>query len=456
VVTLDGETYNLDYTPGEGFSYVPASGTGAAITGGGALGAPAGTYPFDVTDATKVMEAAAYFGGLDRSDPNREPYVDAFNAAIGLGTVSGADLDNLKQQLSDAGVYNIDNVLALPSQNYNMPVLSEDTWELMVRRLSPQFSDPLKVQELYGGEEGLDAHAVSKYGSWKNWALSLPLLSISQFYVYADRETSPLLEQYPTPTTPGEWAKVTELLNSDYGRDHFFALNHLAHKQRIGADWTRNIDWTKIDNMEGFYMKSLNLEGTNIDGSLLNTLLKSLVKDDPKSPAFFGTKLSGLNLTGFDMENRAFLGVNFANSTGLTGIDFTKTRSMTAVNVSNLNMTGFSGDGKVLLHVNFSGASGLTPQSLAKATHLSGTNLMGTGITRAQLEAALTEAGTNYQDNSWINLDTIKFDDNWQTLSTVFTFQDLQPVPLVDAVDFDSQDLESLNGAVPLPTPGAP
>jgi len=49
-VALDGESYNLDYTPGDGFSYVPSSGTGDSITGGGALGNPAGTYPFDITD----------------------------------------------------------------------------------------------------------------------------------------------------------------------------------------------------------------------------------------------------------------------------------------------------------------------------------------------------------------------------------------------------------------------
>lgn len=73
-VSIGGEVYGLDYAPADGFSYSPASGEGEKFSQAGASEAVGGggTYPFDITSPTEVLQD---FAGMDPNDPAYADYI---------------------------------------------------------------------------------------------------------------------------------------------------------------------------------------------------------------------------------------------------------------------------------------------------------------------------------------------------------------------------------------------
>jgi hypothetical protein len=437
-VALEGETYNLDYTPGEGFAYVPASGTGDPITGGGVLGAASGTYPFDVTDPAKVREAVQYFRGLDPADPLRQEYVNAFNVVRNLGTIPENDIETLRRDLAEADVYEINNTWAIPEPTNTQNLLVDREWEEMIKRMYLSMS-----QWRYANPETRDAaldtfiqnNLANHGGDWSKMgsavfadlflashgdpgfvaniylgdlspedrlAVTSSMTSGQLYDYFGARQNAnvsnlwtgnPLLQKYAPPTTVTQWANATQLLAGEDGREQLAALRQMEAAGTIGTNWARNIDWSKVSNAQNLPLWGIDFSGTNIKGSLLNSYYNV---GSPMSQApLYGANFTGSNLSGFDPSGRSLQRSNFSAVSGLTGSDFNKASSIMAINLSNTNLTGFNAVGKRLDYVNLSGATGLTPQSLAQASSLGWANLSGTGITREALRAAME--ATNWQ-----------------------------------------------------------
>jgi hypothetical protein len=376
-VSMDGDTYELGYTPEEGFAYSPASGTGDPITGAGEMGVASGTYPFDVTSAGSVREAADYFAGLDSTDPARQSYVDAFNAARNF--LGEEDLKEIGNIITGNGVYTIGNEWTLPSPDYQILALDDGIWERMARLMysHESFEEGRAEQEAAaaGGWENLIKNWYTHPGSRYRSHLTSNLLpaALNQEETQVGRFSGVVTPELfgALPGDNADWAAATAQFAGEDGWKKYLVMDSVAMITRyrelnnephgesmtLPRSWIRNVDWTKVPSGQGF----------NFD------------RDD----------LSGLNLTGFSPQ----------------GVSFWAT--------------------------NLTGAKGLTAEGLAQTISLASVNLAGTGITKESLRQALVAAGKT--PGSWnpefnwngsnspetpsmfgeihFNLDTITFDD---------------------------------------------
>ena len=147
-------------------------------------------------------------------------------------------------------------------------------------------------------------------------------------------------------------------------------------------------------------LRYVNLTGaTNLTGSQLNGATN-----------FGFSNLSGLDLTGFNPTGKSFYGANLSGTSGISGTNLSGGSDFSLANLSRMNLSNFTPAGKSLRSANLNGASGLTAASLAQATSIAHTDLRGTGITRAQLDAALAAAGKEQWAGGPFHTATITFD----------------------------------------------
>lgn len=189
------------------------------------------------------------------------------------------------------------------------------------------------------------------------------------------------------------------------------------------------ISWANLSGLDvggltttGKWLMGVNFSGTNVNSAQL------------REAGFIGfSDLSGLDLSGFDLAGLNMTSCNFSNS-NVTGEQLNAMSDFKRVNLSGVvNLTGLNTAGANLIHVNFSN-SGITASQLNQAANISqstlsgldltdlntanrdlqwadlsgstisvqqivsaggiqGVNLVGTGISEAQLRAALTAAG---------------------------------------------------------------
>jgi len=304
-VSLDGEAYNLDYNPEGGFSYVPASGKGDAVTDGGGVGAIPGTFPFDVTDPGKVAEALTHFTGLDRSDPARQTYIEGFNAARGLNVLSEEQQKDTTDKLFSAGVYDIGGeVWAQPNPSFNVDALPESVWEAVARASYPVAN---------GWEADYADQLAEAAGGWKNLVKNMYSAPSSrgQFHT-AGRVLPRVYNVENIPMSPGDWAAATQQLNAA-GWEGYFVLDSLAFQGKLDATpktWARNIDWRTISNTEGMNLSRADMSGLDLNGfvpngaSLWNVNLAGAKGLTPQALAQ-STSLAHTNMmgTGVTMED---------------------------------------------------------------------------------------------------------------------------------------------------------
>lgn len=110
--------------------------------------------------------------------------------------------------------------------------------------------------------------------------------------------------------------------------------------------------------------------------------------------AVSGANLTGTNLTGWNTSGKYLSSVNFTGS-NITVAQLNASGAMNSANFTGLNLTGFAPTNKNILGANFSNVTGLTAAAIASASDIRTINLTGTGITKAQLEAALISVGKN-------------------------------------------------------------
>jgi len=85
---IAGETYDLNYSEEDGFTYEPANGSGLMLAGAGLESAVPGTFPFDVNDPVAASNALEELATLDPGSDEYNSLLAGLNAANMLGTIS--------------------------------------------------------------------------------------------------------------------------------------------------------------------------------------------------------------------------------------------------------------------------------------------------------------------------------------------------------------------------------
>ena len=152
-------------------------------------------------------------------------------------------------------------------------------------------------------------------------------------------------------------------------------------------------------NMSGKSMTSSDLTGvTGITGSAFNGAI-----------SIAGSKFTGVDMSGFTPGNTRVAYANYSGTTNFTGSMLNSTdQTKNYMNVSGLNLTGANFSGATITGTNFTNASNLTAQNIASAASINNINLSGTGITKAALNEALTNAGKN-PNSGHFNTNSITF-----------------------------------------------
>jgi len=377
VMEVAGAPLYLNYEDNGGFTYTSEDTVGSGDEDTHIM--PEAAYPFDISNADAIQQALAVFADMSDLDPLAQSYLDAFNTIRNLGQ------HDITSDMKNPRVYDIGGIWTFPDPSYLMSPMTEAQWEQFMRtnyRLGG--FDPGYVAETYGSEEGLQDYVRQVHGSWKNWAMPI----IQEFYGTGGT-ANPILESYSAPTTPGQWATVTEKLSSGAGPEYFFALSNMSHEGQVDSNWSTNIDWQRVPSLAGFRMNFTDLSGSNINGELLNTI--PVVKLTDSTTTVWGSTSNASKNSG-DFRGTGFRG---------------------------LNLTGLNLSGRILRGSDFTNASGLSAENLALSAQIDKIILTGTGITRAKMEEA------------------------WQAAN-----KDLAMLPT--SITFDT---EPVSGSYPSPTP---
>lgn len=164
------------------------------------------------------------------------------------------------------------------------------------------------------------------------------------------------------------------------------------------------------DNLAGTNLAGLDVTGgsiTNISFSQVSGITGANLKN---ATTFRNNQLGTLDMTGFSTAANANLdGTNFSQVTNLNASSLNNAGQYQYASFSGQNMTGFNANnGKYLYGANFENATGLTAAALANAGGLNTVNLKGTGISKAQMTAALQALGKQ-TTSGLTNVNTMQF-----------------------------------------------
>jgi len=122
--------------------------------------------------------------------------------------------------------------------------------------------------------------------------------------------------------------------------------------------------------------------------------------------------MGDIDMTGFPYDTRLFRGTDLRNVKNMTGADLNQSRGFSThggsrTNLSGRDLTGWSPTYPII-NADLINVTGITAQSLVNATDIRGIRLTGTGITKAQLDAALLAVGKD-PTSTMYNTASIRF-----------------------------------------------
>jgi len=199
------------------------------------------------------------------------------------------------------------------------------------------------------------------------------------------------LSGWTTPLYTGDWnTAVASLANS------------IVNTNIMNSQLSRNANLNGVDL--GFWRPN-GIFGVNLAG------VKNFTGANITNHIYWGTDMGTTDMTGYNFTGRTIAG-DFRNVKNMTGADLNRAGSLIHAGIFSTNLSGRDLTGWQptydIRNANLSNTTGITAQSIATATNITGINLRGTGISKAQLDAALTAAGKNPATGNF-NTSTISF-----------------------------------------------
>jgi len=368
--TIAGTAYRLVYDPDSGFSYINDDGSGMGFAGAGLPASASSLYALgDPITSSNLASALQRLGELDPSDPERAAILAELAVALASGDLSAEEMRAILEAawaegLDYDGTVGWNALLGYPDAshlpdpaplvagfmglyNENANMDEAERMDIIIRFL--ENTEPVGTEDQQWHRADFES-----LEEWMNHWGDASLEELARRYGYR----SPA-ENYFSYLSPYEQASLYRSLNvEDFGVPLLNSLHSWQVHPMLSALPTGEAGLT------------LNRRNTLTD---LN--------------------LSGLNLTGFNPAGKDVVGVNFAGS-NIAAEQLNVASNYRLSNLSGLDLTGFNPVGKDVMLANFAGST-ITAAQIAAADKIRGINLSGTGITRAELDAALIDAGKN-------------------------------------------------------------
>jgi uncharacterized protein YjbI with pentapeptide repeats/type II secretory pathway pseudopilin PulG len=400
----NGIPYELQFSNAQGFFFMPANeATGAVFF---ATGATAGIavngqiYPFDITDPEATQQAQNNFVSLIPSSPEHQEMLNAFAAAISLGTLPQEDLSAIVRTLNENGLVEVAGEWV------------ESAFDL---------NDPAEVA---------DALATLSSARSDSEEFALLLASLGASSQFAD----PVLQGQLRQTLGAEFLNaVSTGTNKDagWGVIDFSGVSlsgkNLSGFNLMGANlanlslMSSNMSFSDLSgtNLQGANLRNANLMGASLPSSLTGADLSNarLASLNFSGINLLGANLAGANLTGTIMGG-AILPANLTgvrlNQANLAGADF-RNSSLLGAEIYYANLSGSilptDMSGAVFPGVNFSGQN-------FSGINLTGTNLNGSNLTGAAFSGATIDLQTAWRNGQKPTLDS-SGNGTWAGLSVI-------------------------------------